>query len=339
VGKRTRHIILLRFSAIGDVAIGAPLIRYYAGANPDIKFTIVSQPRLEPLFSGIDNLYFFPVDFKKKHKGFKGLTRLFLELSRLGPTDIADLHNVTRTWVLRSYFFFTFKRIAFLHKGRLEKAKLTRKRNKVLKQLPSTISRYEKVLVKLGLEDLNFSGKANKPFSVKRVNYFKIGIAPFAKHKGKSWPFEYIEEVVAALSKEGHYSIFLFGGGKIEENMLHLLEQRYSGVHSVAGKYSLREELEIINDLDMMLSMDSANMHLASFVGVPVISIWGATHPYTGFYGWNQSPDNAVQIEMECSPCSVFGNKKCFRGDYACLLNIMPQLVLNKIEELTSGEV
>jgi len=88
-----------------------------------------------------------------------------------------------------------------------------------------------------------------------------------------------------------------------------------------------------------MLSMDSANMHLASFVGVPVISIWGATHPYAGFYGWNQSPDNAVQIEMECRPCSVFGNKKCFRGDYACLLNIKPQLVLNKIEELTSGEV
>jgi ADP-heptose:LPS heptosyltransferase len=69
--------------------------------------------------------------------------------------------------------------------------------------------------------------------------------------------------------------------------MLHFLEQRYSGVHSVAGKYSLREELEIINDLDMMLSMDYANMHLASFVGVTVISLWGAQSLY--WFLWLES--------------------------------------------------
>jgi len=336
VKKRARHIILFRFSAIGDIAIGAPVVRAYAQSNPEVLFTMVSQPRMEPLFCGVDNLTFFPVDFKGEYKGIKGLTKLFFHLLKIRPTDIADLHNVTRTWVLRSYFFLTFTRIAYIHKGRAEKARLTRRTNKVLRQLPSMISRYESVLVKLGLMNLHFSERVAPPVRNIKGDIIRVGIAPFAKHKGKSWPYKYMEEVVASLDEDKRFQIFLFGGGRTEESMLHALEQKYSGVQSAAGKYSLMEELDILKSLDLMISMDSANMHLASFVGTPVLSIWGATHPYAGFYGWNQLPENALQLDMECRPCSVFGNKECFRGDYACLMNITPQMVLDKVLSLTS---
>lgn len=336
--KRARHILILRFSAIGDIAIGAPLVRAYAEANPDVRFTMVSQSRLETLFSGIENLNFFPVDFKGKYKGFRGLARLYRDLSRIRPTDIADLHNVTRTWVLRGYFFFNFLRIAFLHKGRAEKSELTRKKNKQLRQLPSMLSRYENVFVKLGLEDVNFADRDYFTTTRATEEHIRIGIAPFAKHKGKAWPYEYMEEVVSVLSGDKRFRIFLFGGGRNEETLLHAMEQKYSGVESAAGKYTLEEELEILKSLDLMISMDSANMHLASFVGTPVLSIWGATHPYAGFYGWNQKPENAVQLDLECRPCSVFGNKECYRGDYACLMNIKPQMVLDKVLSLTSRD-
>jgi ADP-heptose:LPS heptosyltransferase len=338
VKKRARHILILRFSAIGDIAIGAPLVRAYAEANPDVRFTMVSQSRLETLFSGIENLNFFPVDFKGKYKGFRGLARLYRDLSRIRPTDIADLHNVIRTWVLRGYFFFNFLRIAFLHKGRAEKSELTRKKNKQLRQLPSMLSRYENVFVKLGLEDVNFADRDYFTTTRATEEHIRIGIAPFAKHKGKAWPYEYMEEVVSVLSGDKRFRIFLFGGGRNEETLLHAMEQKYSGVESAAGKYTLEEELEILKSLDLMISMDSANMHLASFVGTPVLSIWGATHPYAGFYGWNQKPENAVQLDLECRPCSVFGNKECYRGDYACLMNIKPQMVLDKVLSLTSRD-
>ena len=54
-------------------------------------------------------------------------------------------------------------------------------------------------------------------------------------------------------------------------------------------------------------------------MGTPVVSIWGATHPYAGFMGWHQRMENAVQMDLSCRPCSIFGNKPCFRGDYACM--------------------
>ncbi|MEG0191459.1 MAG: glycosyltransferase family 9 protein, partial [Lachnospiraceae bacterium] len=88
--------------------------------------------------------------------------------------------------------------------------------------------------------------------------------------------------------------------------------------------------------LDVMLSMDSANMHLASLVGIPVVSVWGATHPYAGFMGWKQQPDHTVQVDLSCRPCSVYGQKPCFRGDYACLMQITPRQVIEKIERIIS---
>ncbi|MEN6619604.1 MAG: glycosyltransferase family 9 protein [Rikenellaceae bacterium] len=340
--KRGKRILIFRFSAIGDIAIAAPLVRAYAKANPDISFTMVSQPKMEALFTDISNLCFFPVDFKGRYRDFKGVFKLYKDLSRLKPTHIADLHNVLRTWILRSLYALSFKKITFLHKGRNEKRRLTRKENKDLRQLPAMVSRYESVLVKAGLENLHFSdssdgaiGRRKQHSSDKKgEDVVKIGIAPFAKHKGKAWPAEFMEEVIAELNKDARFKILLFGGGKSEVSQLQSWEQKYSGAESVAGKFSLAKELEIMKDLDLMISMDSANMHLASFVGTTVLSIWGATHPYAGFYGWGQKVENALQIDLSCRPCSVFGNKECYRGDYACMMNIKPGVVLDSVRDI-----
>ena len=92
-----------------------------------------------------------------------------------------------------------------------------------------------------------------------------------------------------------------------------------------------------MSHLELMVSMDSANMHLASLVNTPVVSIWGATHPYTGFMGWNQKLENAVQVDLPCRPCSIFGNKPCLRGDYACLNSITPDMVFSKVKAVLNN--
>jgi ADP-heptose:LPS heptosyltransferase len=80
--------------------------------------------------------------------------------------------------------------------------------------------------------------------------------------------------------------------------------------------------------------MDSANMHLASLVEVPVVSIWGATHPSLGFYGFRQDINNAIQPQIACRPCSVFGEVPCYRGDCACLHQITGGMIVDKIASL-----
>ena len=91
-----------------------------------------------------------------------------------------------------------------------------------------------------------------------------------------------------------------------------------------------------MSHLDVMVSMDSANMHLASICGTRVVSVWGATHPFAGFMGWNQSTADAVQADMPCRPCSIYGNRPCLRGDYACLTSIQPEAIVQKVERALS---
>ena len=86
--------------------------------------------------------------------------------------------------------------------------------------------------------------------------------------------------------------------------------------------------------LDLMLCVDSSNMHLASLAGVPIVSIWGGTHPDVGFHPYGIKDENILQIsreELPCRPCSVYGKEKCYRGDFACLTSISPTAVVEKI--------
>ena len=137
--------------------------------------------------------------------------------------------------------------------------------------------------------------------------------------------------VVQQMAAESN-TILLFGGGEKEASILQQWADEIEGVYNMAGKFSFAEELAIISNLNRMVSMDSANMHLASLFGITVVSIWGATHPLLGFYGWAQQQKNIVQAELSCRPCSVFGNKPCYRGDHACMQLITQQMILDKIK-------
>ena len=95
--------------------------------------------------------------------------------------------------------------------------------------------------------------------------------------------------------------------------------------------YKLQEEMAVMKKMSLMVTMDSANMHLASLVGLRCISIWGATHRYAGFLGYNQSEEDCVELPLSCRPCSIYGNKPCKQGDYQCLNGIRPALLANNI--------
>jgi len=206
-----------------------------------------------------------------------------------------------------------------------------RQEKKIMQPLKTSIDRYKEVFEKSGYDSsLSFTGLfPEKPVKEQKI----IGIAPFAKHRGKMYPLDQMEEVISRLSELPNLQIMLWGA-KDERRLLELWASQYPNVTCVAGQLSLPEELSLMNQMNLMVSMDSANMHLASLVNTSVISIWGATHPFAGFYGFNQEPSNAVQIDLPCRPCSVFGNKPCFRGDYACSKQIAPEEIVNKIKAL-----
>lgn len=323
---------------MGDVAMTVPVIRALVDQHPNCKVTVLSKPFLQPLFNDIPNVSFYAADVKGKHKGVAGLYKLFKELQQLGITHLADFHNVLRSKIVRFFFSRTHIPIAIIDKGRSEKRALTRETNKVFKQLKTSHQRYADVLNSLG-----FNVDISNPKSMKQTPLSEkisdlvgnkksswVGIAPFAAFEGKMYPLNLMKEVIAGLSKQ--HQILLFGGGKKEIALLNEIESSYENVLNVAGKLSFQEELALISHLDLMISMDSGNAHLAAMQQVKTITLWGVTHPYAGFAPFAQPSDHCLLPDLEKYPkipCSVYGNK-VFEGYESVMETITPQHVVNK---------
>ena len=340
--SKSNHILIIRLSAMGDVAMTVPVIRALADQYPNTKITVLSKPFLRPLFKDIADVSFYAADVKGKHKGFYGLFRLFKELKKLDITHVGDFHNVLRSKVLRSFFSFTSAKVAFIDKGRSEKKALTREQNKIFKPLKTSVQRYVDVLSKLGFETLisqpkvierkditssilTMVGKKKSPW---------IGIAPFAAFEGKVYPLDLMKKVIEELSKK--YSLLLFGGGQEEIKKLNQAASEYSNIINIAGKLSFEEELLLISHLDVMLSMDSGNAHLAAMQQVATVTLWGVTHPFAGFAPFNQPEDYCILPNLEKYPkipCSIYGNK-VFDGYEKVMETIDPKNVVEKIESI-----
>lgn len=322
-----KKVLAYRFSAFGDVAMVASVCREFLEQNSDTQLFLISRGSFEALFDEIPGLVFMGIDLDE-YKGFWGMRRLFKELKdKIKPDYIADLHDVIRTKILTKLFKRAGFNVGVLDKGKEEKEHLIDIWNLEKKPLRMTVERYGDVFRGLG-----FSLTLSHHFFSKIKEKSGIGIAPFAQHKGKVLPLEKSFEVAKILSE--HNKIYFFGGGEEETKILEDWEQKIPNSYSLAGKTNLREELQRISTLEVMISMDSANMHLASLMGTRCISVWGATHPYAGFLGYGQSEEDVVQVDdLTCRPCSVYGEKECYRGDYACLYELDIKKIIEKIKK------
>lgn len=346
---KKEHILIIRFSALGDVAMAVPVVYSLAMTYPDIRITVLSREYARPFFEDLaPNVHFMEADLKNEYRGVKGLNTLYRRLVAKNFTAVADLHNVLRSDYLRLRFRFERYRVEHIDKHRKGKKLLTMMHNKKLVQQPTSFENYADVLAKLGYPIKNNEFRSIFPPEGGNLNLLPaivgpknnyerwIGLAPFAAHESKMYPLEKMEEVLDMLTKaHPEARIFLFGRGEQEDETFTRWckdnkQCMYVGLHLE----NMMQELILMSHLDLMVSMDSANMHLASLTDTPVVSIWGATHPYAGFMGWNQKAENAVQADIPCRPCSIYGNKPCPRGDFACMKSITPQQIMEKIESV-----
>ena len=312
--SQPNHILVIRFSAMGDVAMTVPVLRALTSQHPLVKVTVVTRAFFKPFFEDIPNVEVYVADLKGKHKGVLGLYKLSKELRTLGFDVVADLHNVLRSKILKLFFFG--KKVIQIDKGRAEKKALVS--GEVVKQLKTTHQRYADVFKALG-----FPVDLSQPKFPKAKPLTKavldlginaketlVGIAPFAAYESKMYPLENTEVVISELSKD--YNVILFGGGEQEIEILNAFEIKYSNVISVAGKLNFEDELALISNLKLMLAMDSGNGHIAAMFGIKVITIWGVTHPFAGFVPFNQPEDfqlTADRNQYPKIPTSIYGNK------------------------------
>lgn len=337
---------------MGDVVLLVPVIRSLVATYPDIEVTVVTRPKFATFFTDMERVVPFPADVDYTYSGIFGMRELFGKLLRKGNYDVVmDMHDHIRTILLRNLFKIFGVPVVVFDKGRSEKHAFTKKENKRTVPLPHTVERY-----RLAFE------KAGYPLSINKAPYFSItekvtdqvtewlqknnlskkekwiGIAPFARHISKIWPLQNYSPVIEQFIQKSPVKFFLFGGGEKDIKFFETLKQKFPD-HCVivAGELKMKQELPLLLQLDLMLCVDSSNMHLASLMGIPLLSVWGGTLPDVGFGPYGKGEESILQIsrdELPCRPCSVYGKETCYRGDFACLNNITPDQVVVRMEKL-----
>lgn len=338
------RLLVIRTSAMGDVALTSPVLIGIRQQYPDIVLVLLTRPLFKPFFSSITGLNFFFPDLKKRHRGFPGLIRLYRDITSQAKIDyVIDLHDVLRSKILRSLFSLSGVPVSVIDKGRSEKKSLITGGKKV--RLKHSVERYCDAFARAGfpvipsnevciIPSINALIKATSMMIPDGV--LNIGVAPYAKHKLKMWPEENMIRLLGLISVKHRSRFWLFGGSEDTEKIV-AFQSRVSGSANLVGKLSLDEELALMSRLDIMIAMDSSNMHMAALVGTKVISIWGGTDPLSGFSAWMQPDEFSISIpvgDLTCRPCTIYGKGECKRGDFACMNWLTPEMVFKKIEKM-----
>lgn len=338
------RILVIRSSAMGDVALLIPVIRALRSEYPEADISVMTRKAFNPFFYSVPNLELINPDFNGRHKGPVGLWRLFRELIKTTkPEIVIDLHNVIRTRVLSFFFRVRGIPVYVIDKGRKEKRELIRGKKKT--GLKHSIERYSDTFRKAGIHIaplaeksilVSESSEKKAARAMAGKTLINIGVAPFAKHKLKEWPESYMIRLLHLIYQKTPCYFWFFGGND-ERSRLEKLCNEIPNSNIVAGDFTLEEELAIMSRLYYMIAMDSSNMHMAALVGTRVISVWGATDPLAGFGPWMQQDDHMIRIpveELTCRPCTVYGKGECRRGDFACMNWLTPERVLDKLVTL-----
>lgn len=329
--KTIKKLLVIRLSALGDICMTLPVIDSFCRAYPDIQVTLLTSKPGAAITRSVlhlPNLNIHAIN-KADYSGLGGLNCLYKEMKALQFDAVADLHDVLRSKWIDLRFRIAGHPVQVIDKGRKQKKQLIR--HEVVQQLKSGTARYYEVFQRLGFEfPVDYQGAMHRlPHDVQQP---AIGIAPFAQHQGKIYPLDLMQEVIEQLvASRPDLHIVLFGGKEDADTLQPWADRHPERITNVAGKQTFAEDLAMMSSLNLMVSMDSANMHLASLVGLRCLSIWGATHRYAGFLGYGQQEADCIERPLSCRPCSIYGNKPCHMGDYPCLKKITPQVVAERI--------
>jgi ADP-heptose:LPS heptosyltransferase len=344
-----KKILVLRFSAMGDTVLLVPVLKSLMAAHTDVEVTVVTRPKFAPFFYDMERVVVFPADVDYTYNGIFGMRDLFRTLIRKAEYELViDMHDHIRTVLLRTLFKIFGTDVIVFDKGREEKKAFTRRENKIVAPLPHTIERYKAAFEKAGYNfpllsapffTLNDSiDAAAKEWLDKNKIEKKekwIGIAPFSVHATKTWPLENYASVIENILEKKPAKFFLFGGGPREVKYFESLKQKFPDhCEIVAEQLKIRQEIAVMQKLDVMLCVDSSNMHLAALAGIPLISIWGGTHPGVGFGPFGKGAESIIQRsheELPCIPCSVYGKDTCYVGGFPCLTRITSETIAEKI--------
>lgn len=338
--RRAENILVIQTAFIGDAILTLPLVRVLKDFFPDANIDMVVTPRAQELFMNHPDIgETIPYDKREKDRGIAGLRRMAGNL-RERKYDMAfiphrSLRSAAVAWLARIPLRFGFHRSA----GRFLLTKSIRyrddhheiRRNLALLQGIGIMDQ-PSVLPRLypSIEDARIVDRLLLEFEIVNPSRL-IALAPGTVWNTKRWLKEHFASLAVNLDDEG-YEMVLVGGGEDRELCSDVCARSGSmKVHNTAGKLSLLQSAELIRRCNLLVTNDSAPMHLAVGVGTPVVAVFGATVPEFGFAPMGPF-DSVVEIRnLRCRPCSRHGGERCPIRTFECMRSITHERVFVRV--------
>lgn len=342
-----KRILVFQTAFLGDVVLTLPTIQIVKQHFPEAEIDVVTTPVASSLLNNHPAItHVIQYDKRKTQRGLNGIISLARKL-RLLQYDVAVVpHRSFRTAMVIAFsgiperigFSNTSGKIFYNHIVEYVPSRHEIERNFALLS-PFDIQVRHKELPSL-YPSLNDANTVNKFLFEREILHQDnmIAIAPGSVWNTKRWLIERYAQLALLLANDGN-EVLIIGGKEDAELGKAIVEAtKHKQIHNATGRLTLLQSAELIGRCRVLVSNDSAPLHIGVAMRTPVVAIFGATVPEFGFgpYGAN---DVVVETKgLSCRPCAIHGGKKCPIGTFECMKKIEAEMVFEKVKLILSGE-
>lgn len=345
---RWKKVLLLQTSFLGDTVLTLPLISEIKRRFPSSHLSVICGPLAAELLQGHPDIDEIITDDKKgADKGLKALWRKGRLLKQNGYTLALTPHKSLRSALLLCFAAIPYRvgfrqsKGWFLFHGRAN-------RRAEQHEIERTLS----ILEPFGIEPKDCQRSLSLPLTPEsrgavarllnslsiKADKLLIGINPGSVWPTKRWSATGFAQLIRLLKQKYDCEVLLFGGPEDLPIAAQIQELCHHAAVNFAGKIALTQFAAALSACRILVTNDSAPMHIAVAQNVPTVAIFCATTPALGFYPYSADAI-VVEKELPCRPCASHGGRRCPLGTEDCIQLIPPDRVLRAVEELLKRKI
>lgn len=314
-----KRILVITLSNAGDIILTTPVIATLAREFPSSRIDVVVGPRGREIFEKDPRI--FKLMIYDKRAPVKEKARLQLKLKRLRYDLAVDLRNTVLPLLIGVRF-----RTATIQGFPKE---IIHRKDRHLHRLSSLgIENGGPSYIHIPAEDDEYAAAMLKDAG---AGTMKVVVNPGAKSHLKRWASDGFAKVCDRLIGECGAAVMLVGIGEDAKVIDDVISRMRQKPVNLVNRTNIRQLASLLKRSDLLITNDSAPLHLGCAVGTKVLAIFGPTDPRK--YGPTGEFDIVVKRDLSCSPCE----EAVCRFNYECMKLITAEEVFDSAKMMLEG--